>query len=125
METINGKLEEQNLQKNAPSTPSGQGSVVSIPPPRRVPSSPTAGSDAEFKSTADSVVSDSVASSTFDPKAHQRALVKVQENTASLGADSNDMPIYYEDEEERGVYDVFAPSGPMGIGKLLFELQTL
>lgn len=119
LETINGTMGNFNIpsipENLAPSSP-GKSSVFSIPPPKRVPSSPGGASEAEYKSTAaSSVVSDGVASSTFDPAAHQRALLKMQDNIAApLGATQNDMPIYY-DEEEVGIYDVFAPSGPLGI----------
>eukprot|EP00980_Cylindrotheca_fusiformis_P011191 scaffold2563_cov124-Cylindrotheca_fusiformis.AAC.22 len=117
LETIGGNLTSLNLPstpgKKAPASP-GKSSVFSIPAPRRVPSSPGARSAA-----ASSVVSDGVASSTFDPAAHERALSKMRRNTASLGATGNDMPLYYEDGEEdsvqSGVYDVFAPPGPIGV----------
>lgn len=119
LETINGSLKNLTVpsipENKAPKSP-GNNSVFSIPPPRRVPSSPGGASEAEYKSTAaSSVVSDGVASSTFDPAAHQRAILKLQQqNIAPLGANSNDMPIYL-DEVEAGIYDVFAPPGPLGI----------
>jgi hypothetical protein len=129
LQTINGNLGNINVsstpRNNAPSSP-GKSSVFSIPPPRRVPSSPGGASEVEYKSTAGtSDISDGVASSTFDPAAHQRALLKMQENTASLGAKQNDMPMYYDEDGNEdgnedgsvqvGVYDVYAPSGPLGI----------
>lgn len=115
-----------------PSTP-GKNSTFSIPPPRRVPSTPGSEAPSEFRSMAgSSVFSAGVASSTFDPKAHERALRRTQNNAAALGATFNDMPIYYEDNESavtsiapsaalseptaRSIgYDVFAPPGPIGI----------
>jgi hypothetical protein len=118
LETISGNLTSLNLPStpgnNVPASP-GKSSVFSIPPPRRVPSSPGARSTA-----ASSVVSDGAASSTFDPAAHEHALSKMRKNTASLGAAGNDVPLYYEEGEEEdsvqsAVYDVFAPSGPIGI----------
>jgi C-terminal processing protease CtpA/Prc len=70
--------------------------------------------------------SNAVASSTFDPAAHQRALQKMHKADAALGASQNDdMPIYYEDDDKAssiasympsgGAYDVFAPPGAIGI----------
>jgi hypothetical protein len=138
LETISGgvgaptpKAGEQ--QRYAPSTP-GKNSTFSIPPPRRVPSTPGAGSEiySEFRSMAgSSVFSAGVASSTFDPQAHTRAMQKMKHiQPNALGADpvSDNMPIYYEDDEKEssiggapssvmmsGSYDVFAPSGAIGI----------
>lgn len=116
-----------------PSTP-GKNSTFSIPPPRRVPSTPGSEAPSEFRSMAgSSVFSNGVASSTFDAKAHERAIRRTQRNTAALGAAFTDMPIYYEDNESavsasvapsavpseptaRSIgYDVFAPPGPIGI----------
>lgn len=117
LNTIDGNLTSLTLASipanMVPASP-GKSSVFSIPPPRRVPSSPGARSAA-----ATSDVSDGVASSTFDPAAHELALSKMRTNTASLGATGNDVPLYYEEAEEdsvqSGVYDVFAPPGPIGI----------
>ena len=135
LQTIGGLKKED---KYAPSSP-GKNSVFSIPPPRRVPSTPGAASEvpSEFRSVADSsAYSHGVASSTFNPEAHERALRRFQNNATSLGAAFNDMPIYYE-EDESGIisaapsvarsvasvhksldgigYDVFAPPGPLGM----------
>jgi hypothetical protein len=135
LETISGGVgaatPKAGEERFAPSTP-GKNSTFSIPPPRRVPSTP-AGSEAfsEFRSmVGSSVFSAGVASSTFDPQAHGRALQKmnhIQPN--ALGADpvSDNMPIYYEEEDKEssvgapssvmqsGSYDVFAPPGAIGI----------
>mmetsp|Transcript_49241 Transcript_49241/g.119341 ORF Transcript_49241/g.119341 Transcript_49241/m.119341 type:complete len:681 (+) Transcript_49241:458-2500(+) len=109
-----------------PQTP-GNKSTFTVPPPRHVPSTPGAASVAfsEYKSMVGSVA---VASSTFDPVAHQKALQKMQQNDAALGAgrpNDDSMPIYYEDDDRatsiasympsNGAYDVFAPPGPIGI----------
>jgi hypothetical protein len=135
LQTISGTRMED---KYAPASP-GKNSTFSIPPPRRVPSTPGAASEApsEFRSVADSsAYSNGVASSTFDAEAHERALRRIQNNGAALGAAFNDMPIYYE-ENESGIstaaqsvarsvatvqnsvdgigYDVFAPPGPLGM----------
>ena len=135
LQTIAGKKKED---KYVPSSP-GKNSVFSIPPPRRVPSTPGAASEvpSEFRSVADSsAYSHGVASSTFNPEAHERALRRIQNNATTLGAAFNDMPTYYE-EDESGIasaapsgarsvasvqksldgigYDVFAPSGPLGM----------
>lgn len=107
-----------------PSTP-GKNSTFSIPPPRRVPSTPGSEAPSEFRSMAgSSAFSTGVASSTFDPQVHNRALERLGRNKNSLGANPvNDMPVYYEEEEPEevvsvpqvGIYDVFAPPGPIGI----------
>ena len=71
------------------------------------------------------------ASSTFDPVAHQKALDKLRESEAAIGARPA-MPVYYNDEEDDEdvndkdnvpptpagsalSYDVFAPPGALGI----------
>lgn len=90
----------------------------------------------ELKSTVgSSVFSTNVASSTFDPVSRDLALQHLYQNPASLGARRiNDMPIYYEEEEDSvaqssvartssvgptsgvgAAYDVFAPPGPLGL----------
>jgi C-terminal processing protease CtpA/Prc len=74
------------------------------------------------------VGSTAAASSTFDPVAHQRALQRIQNADAALGAgrvNDESMPIYYEEDDKatsiasympsNGAYDVFAPPGPIGI----------
>jgi len=129
LKTIDGRI------GSMPSTP-GNKSTFTIPPPRPVPRTP-AGS--EFYSEFQSVVGSTAASSTFDPVAHQRALEKMRNNQASIGA-SPAMPIYYNDDDdddddvngndndkESSVapnvvaessalsYDVFAPPGALGI----------
>lgn len=117
LQTINGGLTKEMLpttpKSGAPSSP-GKSSVYSIPPPRPVPSSPGGVSEA-----AKSAFSEGVASSTFDAAAHERALAKMRENEASLGATGNDVQIYYDDDEdnteEEDIYDVFAPPGPIGM----------
>lgn len=117
LQTINGGLTKEMLpttpKSGVPSSP-GKSSVYSIPPPRPVPSSPGGVSEA-----AKSAFSEGVASSTFDPAAHERALAKMRENEASLGATGNDVPLYYDDDEddteEEDIYDVFAPPGPIGM----------
>lgn len=125
LDTIGGGI---NDDRYAPSTP-GKNSTFSIPPPRRVPSTPGSEAPSEFRSMAgSSVFSNGVASSTFDPGAHERALRRTQRNTAALGASFTDMPIFYEEDESavnsvapseptaRSVgYDVFAPPGPLGM----------
>ena len=79
----------------------------------------------EFISEFQSVVGSTAASSTFDPVAHRRALEKMQEGAAPLGA-SPAMPAYYNDDDEDDdkessvapishSYDVFAPPGSLGI----------
>lgn len=111
----------------APPTP-GNNSVYTIPSPRRVPDTPGSEAPSEFRSVGDSTALSGVASSTFDPAAHDRAVERTQKNAAPLGAVLNDVPTYNEDDESaansaaqsqpaaRGVqYDVFAPSGPIGI----------
>jgi hypothetical protein len=117
-----------NEDRYAPSTP-GKNSTFSIPPPRRVPSTPGSEAPSEFRSMAgSSVFSNGVASSTFDPGARERALQRTQRNTAALGATFNDMPVFYEEDESvvnsvapseptaRSVgYDVLAPPGPLGM----------
>jgi hypothetical protein len=131
LNTIGGGNDRYN-----PST-TGKNSTFSIPPPRRVPSTPGSEAPSEFRSMAgSSVFSTGVASSTFDAKAHERAVRRTQKNSAALGAAFNDMPIYYEDNESAVTsvapsavpsaapseptamsigYDVFAPPGPIGI----------
>ncbi len=125
LDTIGNGL---NDDRYAPSTP-GKNSTFSIPPPRRVPSTPGSEAPSEFRSMAgSSVFSNGVASSTFDPGAHERAIRRTQKNTAALGATLNDMPIFYEEDESavnsvapsettaRSIgYDVFAPPGPLGM----------
>lgn len=111
----------------APSTP-GNNSTYSIPPPKRIPSTPASEAVSEFRSVAASSAYTGVASSTFDPRARDRAIQRHEKNTAALGASFNDMPIYYEEDESAAVsvapseqptgnvtYDVFAPAGPIGI----------
>ncbi|CAJ1957152.1 unnamed protein product [Cylindrotheca closterium] len=120
LQTINGGGLTKEMLPTTPKAaggvpPSpGKSSVFSIPPPRRVPSSPGGVSEA-----AKSGYSEGVASSTFDPAAHERALAKMRQNEASLGATSNDVPLYYDDDEddneEEDIYDVFAPPGPIGV----------
>ena len=125
LETIGGRIGRTS------STP-GNNSTFSIPPARRIPQTPN-GSEvfSEFQSVAGSVYSNGVASSTFDPQAHQRALQKMQKTQASLGAKplgGNAMHIYYEDDDKESsiapsavlpsdalAYDVFAPPGAIGI----------
>eukprot|EP00339_Tiarina_fusa_P022296 CAMPEP_0117024186 /NCGR_PEP_ID=MMETSP0472-20121206/17985_1 /TAXON_ID=693140 ORGANISM="Tiarina fusus, Strain LIS" /NCGR_SAMPLE_ID=MMETSP0472 /ASSEMBLY_ACC=CAM_ASM_000603 /LENGTH=674 /DNA_ID=CAMNT_0004730541 /DNA_START=127 /DNA_END=2151 /DNA_ORIENTATION=- len=114
LETIGGKSEDKYAPSNLAKT-----GIFSMPSPKPVPSTP--GSES-YKSMAESsVFSGGVASSTFNPQSRERALNRVARNTASLGANFNDMPIYYEDESEvgepaqSGSYDVFAPPGPIGI----------
>lgn len=86
----------------------------------------------EVFSEFQSVIGSTAASSTFDPVAHQRALEKLRETAAPIGA-SPAMPIYYNDDNEDGddnessvelnaniessalSYDVFAPPGALGI----------
>jgi len=119
LQRINGGLTKENLPttpkalSTIPSSP-GKSSIFSIPPPRRVPSSPGGVSEA-----AKSAFSDGVASSTFDPAAHERALAKMRHNTAPLGAAGNDVPTYYDDDDDEStdedIYDVFAPAGPIGV----------
>lgn len=117
LQTINGGLKKEMLpttpKSAVPSSP-GKSSVFSIPPPRRVPSSPGAASEA-----AKSAFSEGYASSTFDPVAHARALAELRDDTAALGATGNDVPVYYDEEDDDGdeedIYDVFAPPGPIGI----------
>jgi hypothetical protein len=128
LKTIDGRI------GSMPSTP-GNKSTFTIPPPRPVPRTP-AGS--EFYSEFQSVVGSTAASSTFDPVAHQRALEKMRNNQASIGA-SPAMPIYYNDDDDDDdvndddndkassvapnavaessalSYDVFAPPGALGI----------
>lgn len=134
LETIGGGLgasvTPKAEERYAPSTP-GKNSTFSIPPPRRVPSTPN-GSEvfSEFRSmAASSVFSTGVASSTFDPLRHDRALQKMQKIQAkALGAYpiSDNMSTYYEEDKESSVaapssvmesggYDVFAPPGALGI----------
>lgn len=126
MKTIDG------LTGSVPSTP-GNKSTFTIPPPRPIPRTPM-GSEvfSEFQSVAGSFA----ASSTFDPKAHERALERMRKNQASIGAspvDHNAIPIYYnEDDDKESVapssvapssvtqpnalsYDIFAPPGSLGI----------
>lgn len=109
----------------APSTP-GNNSTYSIPPPRRIPNTPESEAPSGFQSMAeDSYYSNGVASSTFDPVAHERAMKRIKNNMAPLGATLNDMPVYYEEDESAVEsaapsevspgYDVFAPPGPIGI----------
>jgi hypothetical protein len=118
----------EKKRRDAPSTP-GNKSVYSIPPPRPIPSTPGGASEifSEFRSTAGS----GVASSTFDPFAHDKALRKMQTAQGHLGAsalsDDHTMPVYYEDDDKASsvapssvalatvAYDVFAPSGAIGI----------
>lgn len=139
LDTIGGYNRKVDDKKHTPASP-GMNSKFSIPPPRHVPSTPGAGSQApsEFYSVAaSSVDSNGVASSTFDADAHERALRRNQQNAAALGASYGDMSIYYEDDEsgvtsaaprsvapsqatvqksvDRVGYDVFAPSGPLGM----------
>jgi hypothetical protein len=124
-ETIRAKNGEA---PTVPSTPGNQ-STCSIPPPRHVPSTPGGASVfSEFRSVAGSAYT-GVASSTFDPQAHERALRKMQKIDASLGANAldNAMPVYYEDDDRASTvapssvaqpaiaYDVFAPAGAIGI----------
>eukprot|EP00934_Nitzschia_sp_Nitz4_P006548 Nitzschia sp. Nitz4//scaffold52_size167869//89685//91526//NITZ4_002281-RA/size167869-processed-gene-0.98-mRNA-1//1//CDS//3329554050//6538//frame0 len=126
LNTISGSYKPDRY---APST-HGNGSTFSTPPPKRIPSTPGGSSDApsEFRSVAASSAYTGVASSTFDPKAHDRALRRTENNTGALGAAFNDMPVYYEEDESAVTsavqsqhpagalaYDVFAPPGPIGI----------
>jgi len=135
LDTIGGNAK---VDKNVPPSP-GQNSIFSIPPPRRVPSTPGGASEvpSEFRSVANSsAYSNGVASSTFDAEAHERALQRVRNSANTLGAAFNDMPIYYDDDEsgvasaaysaapsvatvEKSIdgigYDVFAPPGPLGM----------
>ena len=123
------RVEETPKGGKTPSTP-GNKSVWSVPPPRRVPSTPGGASAifSEYQSVADT----GVASSTFDPAAHAKALRKMQAIQGSaLGAnaldDSSSMPMYYEDDDKASSvaassvvpnvvgYDVFAPAGAIGI----------
>jgi hypothetical protein len=115
-------------RRDAPSTP-GNKSVYSIPPPRRIPSTPGGASEilSEFRSVAGS----GVASSTFDPSVHDKALRKMQAIRGHIGAsalgDDDSMPVFYEDDDKASsvapssaspavvAYDVFAPSGAIGI----------
>lgn len=105
-------------------------STYSIPPPKHIPSTPGSEAPSDFGSVAaTSVFSTGVASSTFNPVAHSRALRRTQKNTAPLGANFDDMPIYYEEDEVESAvgtavtsfaaqprgYDVFAPPGPLGM----------
>lgn len=86
--------------------------------PRRGPRAPSA-----IGSTFTAYQSTAVASSTFNPAAHERALRLAQANTGTVGAGAVDdsMPLYYEDDDEasttiqENLYDVFAPSGPIGV----------
>jgi hypothetical protein len=135
LQTIGMVAKEDRYTPHSP----GNNSTFSIPPPRRVPSTPGGASEvpSEFRSVAaSSTYSNGVASSTFDAEAHERALQRIQNNAAPLGAAVNDMPIYYE-EDESGIstavrsvarseasvqksvdgigYDVFAPPGPLGM----------
>mmetsp|Transcript_435 Transcript_435/g.647 ORF Transcript_435/g.647 Transcript_435/m.647 type:complete len:506 (-) Transcript_435:138-1655(-) len=117
LQTINGGLTKDMLpttpKSGVPPSPD-KSSVFSIPPPKHIPSTPGGVSEA-----AKSAFSEGVASSTFDPAAHERALAKMRDNTASLGATGNDVPMYYDDDEddteEEDIYDVFAPPGPIGV----------
>ena len=84
-----------------------------------------------IKSTAgSSVFSEGVASSTFDPQAHERALKEqMKRYSAALGAYpvTDNADVFYEDDDEdeeetpdnlnrlMGAYEVLAPSGPIGI----------
>ena len=134
LETISGNNKEDRY---APSTP-GRNSTVSMNSARAAPSPSGSAAPSEFKSTAgSSVFSAGVASSTFDPAAHERMLNRVRRTAAPLGASFGDMPIYYEEDENSmapsaiqasvapsaaessvgvgAAYDVFAPSGPIGI----------
>ena len=89
--------------------------------------SETAGSayaPSELKSTVGSSVFSGAASSTFDPQARSRALKMVQSNAFSLGAQPvvEQMASGLYDEasstggfNQPGTYDVFAPSGPIGL----------
>jgi hypothetical protein len=115
-------------RRDAPSTP-GNKSVYSIPPPRHIPSTP--GGTSEIFSEFRSVAGSGVASSTFDPSAHDKALRKLQAVQGHLGAsalrDDHSQPIYYDDDDKASsvapssvalaacAYDVFAPSGAIGI----------
>jgi len=118
-----------------PVIPSTKKGVFSIPPPRHIPPTPN-GSEArsELQSLAGSAYTNAAASSTFDPKARQKALQKMQKTQAPVGANplgGKSMPVYYEDDdtckEESSIeldgvlssdtlaYDVFAPPGSLGI----------
>lgn len=118
----NRKLEDKmNKLGSTPSTPAAQ-STFTIPPPRPIPRTPMG---SEFVSEFQSVVGSTAASSTFDPVAHRKALEKMQEGAAPLGA-SPALPAYYNDDDEDDdkessvapishSYDVFAPPGSLGI----------
>jgi len=123
------KLGEEKMKRIGamPSTP-GDKSTFTIPPPRPIPRTPMG---SEVYSEFQSVVGSTAASSTFDPVAHQKALDKLRESEAAIGARPA-MPVYYNDEEDDEdvndkdnvpptpagsalSYDVFAPPGALGI----------
>ena len=120
LQTIGGKNED----KFTPTNGLAKRGIFSMPSPKPIPSTP--GSDAHRSMAESSVFSTGVASSTFNPQAHERAMKRMSRNNASLGAAMNDMPIYYEDDDNkteaesaapsaRAGYDVFAPPGPIGM----------
>ncbi len=121
MKTIGGRIGAM------PPTP-GDKSAFTIPPPRPIPRTPMG---SEVYSEVQSVVGSTAASSTFDLVAHQKALDKLRESEAAIGARPA-MPVYYNDEDDDEdvnendnipptpaggtlSYDVFAPPGALGI----------
>ena len=110
LEEINSNSDLETQHKKKTSTPIG---ISSVPTPKDAPSSLPGVKHVEPSFILESASSD--VSSTFNEEAHEKALSHARDNRSSLGADQSDMPLYYEDKEEQGRYDVYAPSGPIGI----------